>query len=51
MRYYGDSIPDMTQIYPEGFRTFDEGDIYSDEEYEDANDFPYLPKIEEDLPF
>lgn len=51
MRYYGDSVPDMTQLYPEGFRTFDEDDIYPDGVYEDANGFLCLPEIEEDLPF
>ena len=35
MKYYGDYIPDLTQIYPEGFRTFDEPEYYEDEFDED----------------
>ena len=50
MVYYGDYIPDLTQMYPEGFRTFDE-DICPDGIYEDENGFWNLPEIEEDLPF
>ena len=51
MIYHGDCIPDLTDMHPQGFRTFDEGNIYPDEEYEDADGFPHLPEIEEDLPF
>ena len=49
MRFYGDCIPDISEIYPEGYRTLDE--TCPEGYYEDENGFWCLPEIEEDLPF
>lgn len=49
MKFYGDNIPDINQLYPEGYRT--EMDVCPDGIYEDESGFWCLPEIEENLPF